>query len=265
MMVSHYDPAAEPMIWVMPDAWGEECRRLLPREKAPGTPGQPAVPLRRVLDGVLYVLRTGCQWKAVPRVFSSGSTCHRRFQQWAQDGTWERLWREQLVWYDVEHGIGWEWQAADSATVPSPLGGAATGPNPSRRGKRGTNGHGLSDQRGVRLGVVVSTANRTDMKMAGATLDSLIVPRPRPTRRHPQHLCRDKGFNYPETRQAAEARGYAVPTLHKRRRGSHPRRPRQRRPASRPAAGLLSARTVGITGSASSPFAMRKRRQTISR
>jgi transposase len=119
-MVSHYDPAAEPTLWAMPDPLWEECRPLLPPEKAPGTPGRPAVPLRRVLDGILYVLRTGCQWKAVPRTFGSGSTCHRRFQQWAQDGTWERLWREQLVWYDLEHGIGWEWQAADSATVPSP-------------------------------------------------------------------------------------------------------------------------------------------------
>lgn len=119
-MVSHYDPAAEPTIWAVPDTLWDECRPFLPPEKAPGTPGRPAVPLRRVLDGILYVLRTGCQWKAVPRAFGSGSTCHRRFQQWAQDGTWERLWREQLVGYDREHGIGWDWQAADSATVPSP-------------------------------------------------------------------------------------------------------------------------------------------------
>jgi transposase len=119
-MVSHYDPTAEPALWAMPDALWAECRPLLPPVKAAGTPGRPAVPLRQVLDGILYVLRTGCQWKAVPRAFGSGSTCHRRFQQWAEDGTWERLWREQLVWYDLEHGIGWEWQAADSATVPSP-------------------------------------------------------------------------------------------------------------------------------------------------
>src|SRR2546423_14725005 len=77
-MVSHYDPAAEPTLWAMPDPLWEECRPLLPPEQAPGTPGRPAVPLRRVLDGILYVLRTGCQWKAVPRTFGSGSTCHRR-------------------------------------------------------------------------------------------------------------------------------------------------------------------------------------------
>jgi hypothetical protein len=52
-MVSHYDPAAEPTLWTLPDPLWEECRPLLPPEKAPGTPGRPAVPLRRVLDGIL--------------------------------------------------------------------------------------------------------------------------------------------------------------------------------------------------------------------
>ena len=62
------------------------------------------------------------------------------------------------------------------------------------------------------LGVVVSAANRHDMKLAEATLDSVVVARPAPTAEAPQHLCRDKGFDYPETRAAAEARGYVVHT-----------------------------------------------------
>lgn len=58
------------------------------------------------------------------------------------------------------------------------------------------------------------------------------MPRPVPTRRRPQHLCRDKGFDYPETRAAAEARGYVVHTPEK---GVDPPRPPadQRFPARR--------------------------------
>jgi putative transposase len=100
-----------------------------------------------------------------------------------------------------------------------PLGGDATGPDPTNRAKLGTKRHVLSDRRGAPLGVVLSAANRTDMKLADATLASVVVPRPRPARGHPQHLCRDKGFDYDETRQAAEARGYVLHTPHKRRRG----------------------------------------------
>jgi transposase len=120
MMTSHYDPEAEPTIWAMPDDLWTEVQPLMPPEKAPKTTGRPVVPYRQVLDGILYVLRTGCQWKALPAVFGSGSTCHRRFQQWVEDGIWHRLWADQLQRYDAAHQIGWTWQSADSATAPSP-------------------------------------------------------------------------------------------------------------------------------------------------
>jgi putative transposase len=100
-----------------------------------------------------------------------------------------------------------------------PLGGAATGPDPTNRGKLGTKRHLLDDRRGAPLGVVLSAANRTDMKLAEAVLDSAVVARPAPTGRHPQHLCRDKGFDFPETDPAARARGYVVHTARTRRRG----------------------------------------------
>ena len=70
----------------------------------------------------------------------------------------------------------------------------------------------LSDRRGLPLGVVVSAANRHDMKVAAATLTSVVVERPVPTTAAPQHLCRDKGFDYPETRATATAQGYTVHT-----------------------------------------------------
>lgn len=94
-MASHDDPKAAPTIWRMPDALWADCRPLLPPEKPPGTRGRPVVPFRRVLDGILHVLRTGCQWKAVPPAFGSGSTVHARFQEWTRHGVWTRLWATQ--------------------------------------------------------------------------------------------------------------------------------------------------------------------------
>src|SRR5207302_4091871 len=111
-MVSHYDPDAEPTIWRIPDDLGAECEPLLPPQKPLGTDGRPIVPFRKVLDGILFVLRIGIQWKAGPAEFGSGSTCHKRFQEWVADGIWARLWREQLDRDDREHAIGWDWQSA---------------------------------------------------------------------------------------------------------------------------------------------------------
>jgi len=115
-------------IWRIPDDFWAELQPLLPPTKPPGTPGRPIVPFRQVLDGVLYVLRTGCQWKALPREYGSGSTCHRRFQAWVEAGVFERLWARLLTRYDELRGIGWRWQSLDSVMVKAPLGGRKQAP-----------------------------------------------------------------------------------------------------------------------------------------
>ncbi len=71
-----------PTIWRVPDDLWAEVEPLLPPPKPRKKLGRPRVPDRLVLDGILYVLRTGCQWKAVPKEFGSGSTCHLRFSEW---------------------------------------------------------------------------------------------------------------------------------------------------------------------------------------
>jgi transposase len=48
---------------------------------------------RQTLNGILFVLKTGCTWADVPRTYGSPATCWRRFSAWSQDGTWEQLWR----------------------------------------------------------------------------------------------------------------------------------------------------------------------------
>src|SRR5688572_9911308 len=136
-MASHDDARAAPTLWRMPDDLWEVCQRMLPPEKPSGTRGRPVVPFRRVLDGILHVLRTGCQWKAVPRAFGSGSTVHARFQDWTQRGVWARLWAAQLRHYEAVHHIGWNWQTTDSATVPSPPRRRRDGPGPDESGQTG--------------------------------------------------------------------------------------------------------------------------------
>jgi transposase len=74
----------------------------------------------------------------------------------------------------------------------------------------------LTEASGVPIGLAVEGANRNDFKMARATLDSIPVPRPRPTRRRPQGLCLDKGYDYDEVRDLAKEFLY---TAHIRARG----------------------------------------------
>jgi transposase len=82
------------------DLWAEMAPLLLgEEEKAPGTRGRPPVPFRKVLDGILYVLRTGCQWKAaLPREYGSGvDVSQKGFQLWVGEGVFERVWVKKLL------------------------------------------------------------------------------------------------------------------------------------------------------------------------
>jgi len=72
----------------------------------------------------------------------------------------------------------------------------------------GTKRHLLSDANGIPLAVTLSGANRHDMKQFGATLDAMVVPRPPPKKKPRQHLCCDKGYDYPELRRSAKRRRY---------------------------------------------------------
>ena len=127
-----------PTITNISDKLWDTISSTLPTEKPNNTVGRPIVPFRKVMDGILYVLRTGCQWKMLPKVYGSGSTCHRRFQQWIKMDIFKKIWTRLLEEYDYKKGIKWIWQSVDSISIKSPLGGAMTGNNPTDRSKIGT-------------------------------------------------------------------------------------------------------------------------------
>lgn len=107
-------------IWRVPDdLWALAEPILRPSEHPKG--GRPWTDTRRALDGILYVLRTGCQWRALPREFGAGTTLHDRFQRWVASGAFLRLWDVCLERYGAEQGIAWAWQAADGCLVKAPL------------------------------------------------------------------------------------------------------------------------------------------------
>ncbi len=130
--------------WTLSDEFWEIVKDEIPQRKRdtnreykrkPGG-GRKAADPRKVLEGILYVLRTGCQWNAVPREYGSSSSLHRYFQLWTEEGFFERIWVLGLQTYDELEGIGWEWQSIDGSLVKAPLALEAVGKNPTDRGKK---------------------------------------------------------------------------------------------------------------------------------
>jgi putative transposase len=122
--------------WRIPDTLWERLEPLLPKRKRRRRyPGRKPLEWRQVLDGIFYVLRTGCQWKAVPREFGSGSSLHRYFQKVVALGLFARLWKLALEEYDDLKGIQWEWQCIDGAMSKAPLGGGKNRAQSHRSGQ----------------------------------------------------------------------------------------------------------------------------------
>jgi len=131
--------------WEVTDELWQRVEPLVPqRVRPPGKQylrkpgaGRPPKPARLVFEGIVYVLRTGCQWKALPSErFGSASAIHKRFLEWERAGFFEALWKAGLAEYDDMEGISWRWQSVDGAMMKAPLAQEAVGPNPTDRGKK---------------------------------------------------------------------------------------------------------------------------------
>lgn len=169
------DVAVESRGWVVPDALWKKIKPLLPALPAPNPKGgQQWVPHRKAMNGIFFVLKTGCQWNALNETgICSSSTAHRRFQEWTELGVFKGLWEKRLTDYDERKGIQWRWQSVDGAMTKAPLGGEKIGPSPTDRAKLGVKRSLLCDGRGVVIGLAVDGANRHDMKLLEATQESI--------------------------------------------------------------------------------------------
>jgi transposase len=132
--------------WEVSDRFWEKVAPLIPRRKRPagrtyrrkaGGGRKPMEP-RQVFAAIVYILRTGMQWKALPQRFGSASSVHRYFQAWEKAGFFVALWRAGLAEIEDMEGIAWQWQSIDGAMTKAPLARQCVGANPTDRGKKRT-------------------------------------------------------------------------------------------------------------------------------
>jgi putative transposase len=195
-------------------------KKHLPRRPRKRGPGRPRASDRAALNGIWYVLWTGCQWKAVHRDWFgvSSSVIHERFQTWQKQGIWEKVLRTMVRYYARKRRIRWEWQSIDSKSCSSPLGGERTGKNPTDRAKLGSKIHMLVDQCGAPLALHVTGANEHDKWSVDDLIFSVVVPRPSVR----QHLCADRGYDYTDVHQVVRDEHYIPHIKHRRKRGEPP-------------------------------------------
>ena len=106
----------------VPDDLWAEIVQLLPAPPARHKGGRSRADDRRLLDGMLYVLWTGCPWRAMPIQFGPWQTVYDRFVEWRKAEVVEQIWARCLELYDAAQDIEGEWQSGDGTYVRAPLG-----------------------------------------------------------------------------------------------------------------------------------------------
>jgi len=109
---------------LLPEALWEEIEPLLPRPSRAET-GRPPVDNKKALRGIIFVLRFGVPWQAVPTdAFGvSGSSCWRRFSEWTDAGVWPEVHRRLLDRLGKDGGIDLQHVVVDSQSVRAVKGG----------------------------------------------------------------------------------------------------------------------------------------------
>ena len=117
------------LFWLSDEAWAA-IEPHLPR----GLPGKPRVDDRRVISGILHVLRTGCCWRDVPAAYGPTTTIYNRFTRWSSRGVWQRMFEKMAAAGPVPEEL-----SLDSTHVKAHRSAQTTkgGPGRKRLGSRG--------------------------------------------------------------------------------------------------------------------------------
>ena len=132
-------PRRKPLgtIWEIPD---ELWRRIEPilKEFWPKKPtGRRVANWRKMLNAIIFRMRSGCQWDQLPERFGPKSTVHDWFQRWVEGGIFEKIWAVLVAECDELGGVQWQWQSADAMLGKARFGGEKDGQEPHRPRQKG--------------------------------------------------------------------------------------------------------------------------------
>jgi len=112
-----------PTIWEVNDELWTIIQPILDELDPPAKTGRPRTGQREALNGIIYQMRSGCQWNQLPAKFGDDSSVHRTMQRWIGKGVLQRLWAVLVENCEELGGVDWEWHSADGAMGKARFGG----------------------------------------------------------------------------------------------------------------------------------------------
>ena len=112
-----------PTIWHADDGLWAKVQAVLEEHDPPANYGPDRIDQRAAFDGVIFRMRSGCQWNRMPEVYGDDASVHRTFQRWVARGVLRRLWAVLVRECQELGGVDWQWQSADCALGKARFGG----------------------------------------------------------------------------------------------------------------------------------------------
>lgn len=212
-----YGPKQEkpclPAIWKCDDNLWRRIKPFIEEAFPENSKGRTRIPMRRVINALIYQVRTGVQWKALPREFGHYSTIHRWKTRFEEAGVFDRIMAILLAEADTMNLIDWSVQALDCSYAKARNGGDERGQNPVDRAKSGTKRSILSDSTGLPLAIHIAGANIHDSQLVADTIARRVI---HPTGITPTLLL-DRGYRGATVKKVVESYGYEykAPSLNK--------------------------------------------------
>ena len=110
-------------IWETPDDLWDEIEVVLGELDPPKATGRKRQDPRKMLNAIIFRMRSGCQWNKLPSHLGDDSTIHRTFQRWESAGVFPRIWVIIQSHCEELGDVDWEWQSADASMGKARMGG----------------------------------------------------------------------------------------------------------------------------------------------
>ncbi|MFC1680708.1 IS5 family transposase [Pseudomonadota bacterium] len=180
---------------------------LLPElPKRPDHRGRPWRDSREVLNGTLWILRTGAQWSEMPSRYPPYQTCHRRFQQWRESGVMDRLLEALARDLERRGKINLEECFIDGSFSPAKKGALEFGK--TKRGK-GSKNMAIADRTGLPVALCTGSASPHETKFVTELIDQCF------TEDKHERLIGDKAYDSDPLDAACAAKGVTMISPHK--------------------------------------------------